>query len=132
MQSRPPGGAGRLTKPGNLRRWPLLYDLEWSAYWGHWFASHGEPPPDLSTASGFRLYSMMIQAAINGMGVALGHAAMIARELERGQLVALSQTSIAAPARYFLVTAPGARSRPEVQVFRNWIMDQVAQQRSLA
>lgn len=123
---------GRLKKPGNLRSWPLLYDLEWSAYWAHWFASHGEPPPDLSTASGFRLYSMMIQAAINGMGVALGHASMIARELERGQLVALSKTPIAAPARYILVTAPDAGSRPEVQVFRNWIMDQVAKQRSLA
>lgn len=120
---------GRLPKPGNLRSWPLLYDLEWSDYWGHWFASHGEPPPDLSTASGFRLYSMMIQAAINGMGVALGHASMIARELEQGQLVALSKTPVAAPARYILVTAPGARSRPEVQVFRNWIMDQVARLR---
>ena len=120
---------GRLTKPSKLRNWPLLYDLEWSTYWAHWFASHGEPPPDLSTASGFRLYSMMIQAAINGMGVALGHASMIARELERGQLVALSKTPVAAPARYILVTAPGARSRHAAQVFRNWIMDQVARLR---
>ena len=32
----------------------------------------------MSRVSGYRLYSMMIQAALEGMGVALGHSGLIA------------------------------------------------------
>ena len=58
-------------RPDELVDWPLLYDLEWSSLWSHWFASQGAAAPDLWRASGFRLYSMMVQAAVEGMGVAL-------------------------------------------------------------
>ena len=50
---------------------PLLYDLGWDADWSYWFARQGEPTPDLSRASGFRLYSMLVQAAVHGIGAAL-------------------------------------------------------------
>ena len=40
----------------------------------------GKPSPDLSGASGFRLYSMVVDAAVKGMGTAIGHPAVIARE----------------------------------------------------
>ena len=40
----------------------------------------GKPSPDLSGASGFRLYSMLVDAAVKGMGTAIGHPAVIARE----------------------------------------------------
>ena len=62
---RPEGRAG-------LDGWPLLYDLGWDADWSYWFARQGKPTPDLSRASGFRLYSMLIQAAVHGIGAAIG------------------------------------------------------------
>ena len=62
---------GRPDGPGDLDEWPLLYDLGWDADWSYWFARQGEPTPDLSRASGFRLYSMLIQAAVHGL--ALNH-----------------------------------------------------------
>ena len=64
---------GRPKRPADLHGWPLLYDLAWDDYWAYWFASRGAGAPDMSRASGYRLYSMMIQAALKGMGVALGH-----------------------------------------------------------
>ena len=72
-----------------LRYWPLLHHLARPGDWTRWFASQGDPPPDLSSASGFRLYSMLVQAAVEGMGVAIGHPAVIARELSQGTLVPL-------------------------------------------
>ena len=84
----------RPRKAADLHRWPLLYDLHWTTYWSHWFAQHDAGTADLSRASGFRLYSMMVQAAINGMGVALGHSLMISRELEEGTLVSLFDSRV--------------------------------------
>ena len=63
---------GRPRTPADLGGWPLLYDLGWDADWSYWFARQGESTPDLSRASGFRLYSMLVQAAVHGIGAAIG------------------------------------------------------------
>ena len=112
---------GRPVHPADLREWPLLYDLAWDGYWAHWFASREAGVPDMSRASGYRLYSMMIQAALEGMGVALGHSLLIAPHLEGGTLVALFEPPVAAPARYFLAVAPGSADKPEARAFLDWL-----------
>ena len=90
---------GRPAQPHDLHRWPLLYDLVWARYWSHWFAHHRTPPANLSRASGFRLYSVMVQAAVKGLGVALGHTRMIAGELDQGTLVPLFDGAAPSPRR---------------------------------
>ena len=115
---------GQPREPSDLHGWPLLYDLHWTTYWSHWFTHHGAGTADLSKASGFRLYSMMVQAAVEGMGVALGHSLMIARELERGTLVSLFDSRVTAPARYLLVTTPGSMGKPQVRAFLDWVLRQ--------
>ena len=115
---------GQPREPADLHGWPLLYDLHWKTYWSHWFAHQGAKDADLSQASGFRLYSMMVQAAVDGMGVALGHSLMIARELEQRTLVSLFDARVTAPARYVLVTAPAAIRKPQVRAFRDWVLHQ--------
>ncbi len=117
---------GRPRKPKDLHAWPLVYDLHWTTDWSHWFAHHGVASADLSEASGFRLYTMVVQAALDGIGVALGHSLMIARELEQGTLVTLFDSPVAAPAPYLLVTAEASREKPQVVAFRNWIFRQAS------
>ena len=112
---------GRPERPADLHEWPLLYDLAWNDYWAQWFAAKEAGTPDMSRASGYRLYSMMIQSAVEGMGVALGHSLLIAPHLERGTLVALFEPPVAAPARYFLAVAPGSGEKPEARAFLEWI-----------
>ena len=112
---------GRPEQPADLHRWPLLYDLAWDDYWARWFASREAGAPDMSRAWGYRLYSMMIQAAVEGMGVGLGHSALIAPYLERGTLVGLFEPPVAAPARYFLAVAPGSGDKPEARAFLDWL-----------
>ena len=48
---------GRPDGPAGLDGWPLLFDLGWDADGSYWCARQGEPTPDLSRASGFRLYA---------------------------------------------------------------------------
>ena len=117
---------GRPQNVADLLSWPLLYDLLWADDWAHWFAHHHVPAPDLSCASGFRLYSMLIQGAVNGMGVAIGHASMIANELESGALVALFDESVVASDRFLLVTTPNSQKKKQVKAFRDWIVAQAA------
>ena len=115
---------GRPRRATDLDDWPLLYDLGWDADWSYWFARQGEPTPDLSRASGFRLYSMLIQAAVNGIGAAIGRSMLIARELESRTLVPVFERQAGAPERCCLITTAASRQRPEVRAFREWVLDE--------
>lgn len=113
-------------RPCDLGDHTLLYDLHWKDDWTRWFEYFAESVPDLSEGSGFRLYSMLIQAAVNGMGFAMGHSAMIQQELESGALVAPFREKIAAPLHYYLVMTGASVKKPEVCAFRKWIKEEVA------
>ena len=113
---------GRPDGPADLDRCPLLYDLGWDADWSYWFARQGRPTPDLARASGFRLYSMLVQAAVGGLGIAIGRPMLIAHELESRTLVPVFETQSEAPERCCLITTAAARQRPEVQAFRDWVL----------
>ena len=115
---------GRPDGPADLDEWPLLYDLGWDADWSYWFARQGESTPDLSRASGFRLYSMLIQAAVHGIGAAIGRPMLIARELEDRTLVRVFDQQVEAPERCCLITTAASRQRPEVQAFREWVLEE--------
>ena len=65
---------------------------------------------------------MLVQAAVGGMGVAMGRTAMIVQELEQGTLVPLFDRWVTAPARYLLVTTPVSSRKPEVQGFIDWVL----------
>ena len=111
----------RPEQPADLHGWPLLYDLAWDDYWAHWFTSREAGAPDMSGASGYRLCSMMVQAALEGMGVALGHSLLIAPYLKDGTLVGLFEPPVEAPARYFLAVAPGSGEKIEARAFLDWL-----------
>ena len=115
---------GRPNSPADLQGWPLLYDLGWDTDWAYWSACQNQPSPDLTQASGFRLYSMVIDAATHGLGAAIGRPVLIAPELENGTLVPVLNHQADTPERCCLITTTASRQRPEVQAFRHWILQQ--------
>ena len=115
---------GRPRDPADLDDWPLLYDLGWDADWSYWCARQGQSTPDLSRASGFRLYSMLVQAAVHGIGAAIGRPMLIARELEDRMLVPVFDRQEEAPERCCLITTAASRQRPEVRAFREWVLEE--------
>ena len=116
-RGQPRGAAG-------LDGWPLLYDLGWDTDWAYWSACQNQPAPDLSRASDFRLYSMVVDAAGQGLGAAIGRPALIADELASGVLVPVLERQADAPERCCLITTASSRRKPEVQAFRQWILGQ--------
>ena len=115
---------GRPRAPVDLFDWPLLYDLGWDADWSYWFARQGETTPDLSQASGFRLYSMLVQAAVSGIGAIVGRPMLVSEELKNRALVPLFDRQAEALERCCLITTAASRQRPEVRAFRAWILDE--------
>lgn len=120
---------GRPRSSRELHSWPLLYHLGLPSDWSRWMASRGDPPPDLSHASGFRLCSLLIRAAREGMGVAIGRPMLIARELREGTLVPLFDSHSLARTSCCLITTATARRKPEVQAFRKWVLQMAATER---
>ena len=115
---------GRPRSPADIHDWPLLYDLGWENDWAYWSACQNQPGPDLAQASGFRLYSMVIQAATHGLGAAIGRSMLITRELKARTLVPILDNQANTPERCCLITTAASRQRPEVQAFRRWILQE--------
>ena len=65
---------------------------------------------------------MLVQAAVHGLGAAIGRPTLIVEELARRILVPVFDTQAEAPERCCLITTAAARQRPEVQAFREWVL----------
>ncbi|CAN7680364.1 LysR substrate-binding domain-containing protein [Mesorhizobium sp. LjNodule214] len=83
-----PALAGLLKTPADLSSQLLLWDTTWTGDWSLWFEAAGLKGPSIESGSEFSLYSMALQAAIDGGGVLMGHEALVSRALSAGSLVA--------------------------------------------
>ena len=81
----PPAGADRAAW---LRGQTLLHDTAWPADWRRWLDAAGMADMAATEGPRFSLYSLAVQAALDGGGVLLGHAALLGRHLHEGSLVA--------------------------------------------
>ena len=63
-----------------------------------------------------------MQAAVAGLGIAVGRSMLIGQEMEHGTLVPVFDRQAEARERCCLITTAAARQRPEVQAFREWVL----------
>lgn len=81
-----PAVATRLRRPADLAHVPCLSDAVWSDDWALWLAAAGESLAPRGPV--FSLYALAVEETVNGAGVLIGHADLIADHLQRGTLVA--------------------------------------------
>ncbi|MES0828133.1 LysR substrate-binding domain-containing protein [Ruegeria sp. SCP11] len=98
---------------------PALYDLYWDEDWNYWLSE--VDGPELKNSLGFSLYSALIQTAIDGGGVAIGHTGLLDKEISSGRLVKPFEQEIVAPKSYFVLTSEENLNKPNVRVFWDWI-----------
>lgn len=125
---------GSLRRAEDLNRFVLLHFEDpvqvtpWLA-WEVWFEAMKAPPPSPKGMLRFSHYDMMLRAAINGQGVALGRLPLIASTLASGALVApLNQArfkSDLGDRAYWLIASPASRERPQVRSFMQWLMAKI-------
>ena len=111
----------------DLRGLPLLHDVDahprqpWLS-WQAWFERAGVESPTALRGLQFTDSIVLADAAVAGLGVALGRGPNIEGLLARGQLLRLTQDSWRAAWSYRLVAPPVNFSRPNVRAFVDWIV----------
>ena len=110
----------------DLRALPLLHDVDahprqpWLS-WQAWFERAGVEAPTALRGLQFTDSIVLAEAAVAGLGVALGRGPNIEGLLARGQLMRLTQDSWRAAWSYRLVAPRVNFSRPNVRAFVDWI-----------
>ena len=103
---------------------PLLHDIYWDTDWPDWARAVGTAAGEPAANMRFALYKGVIQAAVDGMGMAVGHGEMVAKELASGKLVPLQHLSVASEKSYHLVmNASSANNRTLVRL-REWLLQE--------
>jgi LysR family glycine cleavage system transcriptional activator len=70
--------------------------------------------------------SLLIDAAIDGQGIALARTALAAADLINGRLVRLFQTALPLRNTYWIVCPKATSALPKVVAFRDWLLAEVA------
>lgn len=121
-----PALAAQLKDPTDLARTTLLHD-ELREDWTMWLRAAGVTTVDATRGPGFDDSGLLIQAAIEGLGVALGRSVLVKGDLDAGRLVRPFQPAIAG-SNYSLVYPPDLESAPKIKAFREWLLEEATKQ----
>lgn len=103
----------------------IAFGRPWSD-WDHWFRAKQLRPVKPAANLRFSHYDQVIQAAIEGSGVAIGKRPHLTRLLREGLLRAPFGTEgVAKLGSFFIVLAPGAGEREPVAAFIAWLRSEV-------
>ena len=95
--------------------------------WNDWLLGHLTTVPPLSKRSVFNAYPLAIQAAVDGLGIALGWSYLIDPLLESGALVRpISDTQTRTKFGYFLLQRKKISTNPKRQMVEDWLLQESA------
>ena len=94
--------------------------------WKAWLARCGVAARDLPGRR-FNTYTIAIQAARDGQGVALGWRRLIDPDLAAGTLMRLTAASVVPEDAYYLLVPERLADDPRVRAFRDWILAEAAE-----
>lgn len=115
-------GRQGLRKPADLVRVTLLHTSTQRDDWRLWLTAAGVTNVDPGRGPMFDQQMTVLQAAMEGMGVALGHRPLVERDLAARRLVAPFDFSLPVEAAYYFVAPEAALRRRKVRVFRDWLL----------
>lgn len=107
---------------GRLHEHVWLYDVDWEQDWVLWQTQKQQDRLRPSKRLNFSLYSLVVDAAVNGMGVAMGRQQLIRAELAAGKLVALSSQAVQMPQVYCLLVNPEKLHKPPIRQLFDWLL----------
>ena len=110
-----------LGEVADLRKHTLLHTSALPRVWSDWFAVVGSSEIEPAATLTLDHFYLTIQAALDGLGVAMGPSALVADDLAAGRLVA-PFGEISLPTRNYHVYLPDSRvGDPAVDAFCTWL-----------
>lgn len=116
----------------DLSRETLIHDLSMDRHsgfpsWEEWLRKAGMT--EVGTTRGLKINNSaaVLQAAIEGHGVALARSVMARDDLATGRLLRLFPAiGFASPLAYYVVYRPECSGLPRLTAFRDWLLDEAA------
>lgn len=120
----------KINSAADLVQLPLLHKNTREDAWSSWFAAAGHE--DLTPMAGPRydLFSLIIQGACLGIGVALVPRLYVRDELTNGSLVIPYDFSIRGLKQYCVVYPDHKEVSPTAKLFVDWLLDAASIERS--
>ncbi len=107
-----------LTNLNDIFNYPLLCDIDWNDDWSRWFEKANVNIMPHKTID-FERYSMVINAAIAGFGLAIGRTSIIKSYLDMGTLVAPFDIRVSSKRQFYAVISKNQNSEA-VDKFIKW------------
>ncbi|UPG93859.1 transcriptional regulator GcvA [Luteibacter aegosomatissinici] len=118
---------GHTATPASLASATLIHDLSVDTHagfpsWAAWFEQAGVKGADVSRGLQINNSAAVLQAAIDGQGVALARSVMASDDVASGRLIRLCPTvEFASPLAYYVVYRADSASLPKLVAFREWL-----------
>jgi LysR family transcriptional regulator, glycine cleavage system transcriptional activator len=119
-------GRQRVKNPSDVLRFPLLH-LDDRTDWAKWLEAAGAVDAKPSHGPVLNRASMVIDAAVDGQGVALARTTLAAWDLITGRLVRPFSISLRLSKSYWIVCPKAASSLPKIKTFREWLLAEAAE-----
>ncbi|WP_181832913.1 transcriptional regulator GcvA [Bosea caraganae] len=111
-----------LRHANDLSRHTLLHSLARPDDWRDWLAAAGADAVDAGHSLRFESSSLAYQAAIDGIGIAIGQMALVVEDIELGRLVPAFDFVFQNGNAYYLTYLERAEKNPRLMAFRDWIL----------
>jgi LysR family glycine cleavage system transcriptional activator len=115
--------ANPLLEPADLAHHTLLHTTVSRDDWRLWLTA-ADLPHAIAARRGltFDFGFMAIQAAVDGLGVAMGGAHLVEADIAAGRLVAPFDTELPQDAGYYVVTPAATAEVSKIALFRDWLI----------
>src|SRR3954447_20875634 len=118
--------AGALKRPGDLKGPSLIRVAHSPDDWPLWLRA-AQVPRLTARGQEFPFYGQALQAAVDGLGIAMGIRPYIDDDLAAGRLIAPFSLSIPKGMRWYLVYRGFGAGQRDFAAFRRWIVRAVAE-----
>ena len=112
-------------RPAEVLQFPLLYYNDGND-WSNWLAAAGLADHQAIHGPVFNHASMLIDAAVNGQGIALARTSLAAWDLLNRRLVRLLSVTLPVSRLYWIVCPKAAATIPKIVTFRDWLQAEAA------
>jgi LysR family glycine cleavage system transcriptional activator len=111
-----------LSNINNLRYYSLLHDANYEC-WSDWLKLAGLEQINANKGTIIDDTNVLIQAAVDGQGVALGSSTFVQDLLDSGKLIKPFDITLLNEFAYYVVCPEAHLKNPSVQAFKDWLLD---------
>ena len=119
-------GKQRLRSPADVLKFPILH-LDNSKDWARWLEAAGVAGADQVRGPVLNRASMLIDAAVDGQGIALARTTLAAWDLLGGRLVRPFAAALRLSKSYWIVCPKATAMLPKVKQAREWLLAEAAE-----